>query len=345
MLDFACEKNPNSVDTPDLTSRTMWCSGRQTSHNPGCGYLKLQSCIGTWLDGSGQRCKKKQPFFLRWGVCFPPWFDAFLCHSWNWSRYRESSMGRGCSLSLIIGVYSVYWTSLLVSDRVLFGLDHSHSLLFLLPFFRIGCAFICHFQHLGPWNFVHFCQGFTCASHLDTILVSIVSIGRLSTAWCKLDCHTPVSRWGCGGMLPGLDGEAASADYVIKTFQRWRASDVWSSFDHLKQVVSSCRAWGSLLFSDGIYKMDKLPKIGFWMIMWFHRGKQTLNYEQYTMIQDVKIPTCNMCVVFTCVVSMSVYRDVIQFYTVQGGQDSIISTSMHLAMPLNPSNYRGLLAA
>lgn len=112
-------------------------------------WLRLFKVTKLHWDGVGwvwAAMQKKQPFLLRWGVCFPPWFDAFLCHSWNWSRYRESSMGRGCSLSLITGVYSVYWTSLLVSDRVLFGLDHSHSLLFLLPFFRIGCAFICHFS-------------------------------------------------------------------------------------------------------------------------------------------------------------------------------------------------------
>lgn len=131
---------------------------------------------------------------LRWGVCFPPWFDAFLCYSWNWSRYRESSMGRGRSLSLITG--AIEQACSLTEFCLVRTLDH--SLRFLLPFLGLD---VLKMSCSTTWslNFWPFCQGFTCASHLDTILVSIVSIGSLSTAWCKLDCHTPVSRWGCGG--------------------------------------------------------------------------------------------------------------------------------------------------
>lgn len=243
MLDFACEKNPNSVDTPDLTSRTMWCSGRQTSHNPGCGYLKLQSCIGTWLDGSGQRCKKNSRFFCG---------EVSVFHHGLTHFFATHGIGADTERARWVADAPCHWLQGYIryieqacSSPTEFCLVWIIPIPFYFFYLFLGLDVLsCHFSTTWSLNFDHLCQGFTCASHLDTILVSIVSIGRLSTAWCKLDCHTPVSRWGFWGDVARLDGEAASADYVIKTFQGWRASDVWSSFDHSKQVVSSCRVWG-----------------------------------------------------------------------------------------------------
>ena len=108
MLDFACEKNPNSVDTPDLTSRTMWCSGRQTSHNPGCGYLKLQSCIGTWLDGSGQRCKKNSRFFCGEVSVFHHGLTHFFATHGIGADTERARWVADAPCHSLQGVYSVY---------------------------------------------------------------------------------------------------------------------------------------------------------------------------------------------------------------------------------------------
>ena len=53
--------------------------------------LGLNTCI-SWhfhVDPAGT-------WVFSLGVRVPPWFDAFLCHPWCWSRYGESSMGRRC---------------------------------------------------------------------------------------------------------------------------------------------------------------------------------------------------------------------------------------------------------
>ena len=260
MLDFACEKNienPNSVDTPDLTSRTMWCSGRQTSHNPGCGYLSYKAALGRGWMGLGSDAKKTSRFFCGEVSVFhhglthffathgigadterARWVADAPCH-WlqGYIRYIEqacSSLTEFCLVWIIpIPFYFFY---------LFLGLD----------------VLSCHFTFSTTWSL-----------NFDPFLAKVSRALRILTqslfpSFQLAVFPLPGASWTATRLLAGEDLGGccqvgwwsclwiAQQTMSSKPFQGWRASDVWSSFDHLKQVVSSCRAWGSLLFSDGI---------------------------------------------------------------------------------------------
>ena len=141
---------------------------------------------------------------LRWGVCFPPWFDAFLCYSWNWSRYRESSMGRGRSLSLITG--AIEQACSLTEFCLVRTLDH--SLRFLLPFLGLD---VLKMSCSTTWslNFWPFCK---VSRALRILTQSLFPSFQLAVF------PLPGASWTATRLLAGedvgdvsrLDGEAAS---------------------------------------------------------------------------------------------------------------------------------------
>lgn len=144
---------------------------------------------------------------------------------------------------------------------------------------------ILHFQQLDPGNFGPFkSQGFTCASHLDTILVSIVSIGRLSTAWCKLDCHTPVSRWGFWGDVARVGWWSCLSRLCHQNHSKGEGplmyDPVWSF--EASCIKLSCLGFFAVFrwdIEDG--QVAKNRFLNDHVTMWFHRVKQTLNYERW----------------------------------------------------------------